>query len=72
MWPANSPSLKPIENLLSILGVKIKEQSKPTWNFQRLERILNKAWKKISRETLEIQFFSVKSVKHAKGHILAK
>ena len=58
------------------LGVKIKEQSRPTWNIQRLERILNKAWKKISRVTLEIQFFSapsrVKSVLDAKGYILAK
>ena len=55
MWPANSHGLKPIENLWSILGVQIKEQSKPTWSIQRLERILNKAWKKISRGTLEIR-----------------
>ena len=76
MWPANSPDLSPIENLWSILGDKLKEtEPKPT-NISTLEEALNKAWKKIPKETLENLIYSmpsrVEAVLEAKGHYAMK
>ena len=51
-WPPNSPDLNPLDySIWSILEEKACQKPHP--NVESLKRVLKKAWKEISLETLE-------------------
>ena len=52
-WPPNSPDLNPIENLWSILEETMKSEKDQPKNIADLEKLLQRAWKKIKLDTLE-------------------
>ena len=58
LWPANSLDLNPIKNLWKILKDTIQQQVLPQ-NKEELVNVIQKAWKKVSLEIIEVLFSSM-------------
>ena len=52
VWPGNSPELSPIENLWAIVQGEL-DKMEPATSEQTLVSNLQKAWRRISAETLD-------------------
>lgn len=72
-WPAKSPDLSPIENLWSILKVRVKERENPPTTVPELEAALEEEWRAIPQHTIRNLFNSMRKrcttcIQAAGGH----
>ncbi|GFV40263.1 transposable element Tc3 transposase [Trichonephila clavipes] len=53
VWPARSPDLNPIENVLDVLGRQVAGRNYPPTNKNTLIRVLTEEWDKLPQQLLD-------------------